>query len=129
MPRILALTASLAAAAAIGAASYAALSSGGSTTVVRQVTVSGGQPAAATSSASITDVYNGASKGVVEITVTATSTGYPYGGARTQQAQGSGFVYDARGDIVTNEHVVANADSYSVRFWNGQTFKAKLVGT
>jgi putative serine protease PepD len=129
MPRTLALTASLLAAAAIGAASYAAISSGGSKTVVRQVTVAGAQPAAATSSSSVTDVYNHASKGVVEITVSARSSGYPYGDSRAQQAQGSGFVYDARGDIVTNEHVVANADSYSVRFWNGQTFKAKLVGT
>jgi putative serine protease PepD len=129
MPRPLALTASLLAAAAIGAASYAAISSGGTKTVVRQVTVAGAQPAVATSSSSVTDVYNHASRGVVEITVSATSSGYPYGDSRTQQAQGSGFVYDARGDIVTNEHVVANANSYSVKFWNGQTFKAKLVGT
>ncbi len=129
MPRKLALIASLAAAAAIGAASYAALSSGGSTTVVRQVTVAGAQPTAATSPSSVTDVYNSASKGVVEITVAGTSSGYPFGGSQTREAQGSGFVYDAQGDIVTNEHVVENADSYSVKFWNGATYKAKLVGT
>ena len=97
MPRLLTLGASLLAAAAVGAASYAALSSGGTKTVVRQVTVAGTQPAAATSSLSVTDVYERASKGVVEITVTATSSGYPFGGSKTQQAQGSGFVYNDSG--------------------------------
>jgi putative serine protease PepD len=129
MTRFLAVTASLIAAAAIGAASYAAFSSGGSKTVVREVTVAGAQPAAETSSLSVTDVYNSASKGVVEITVSATSSSYPFGGDRTQQAQGSGFVYDAQGDVVTNEHVVANANSYSVKLWNGKSYPAKLVGT
>ena len=129
MPRILALTASLLAAAAIGAASYALLSSRGTNTVVRQVTVAGTQPAAATSPLSVTGVYDLASKGVVEITVTATSSGYPFGGAQTQEAQGSGFIYDAAGHIVTNEHVVDGADAISVTFWNGATYKAKPVGT
>ena len=129
MTRIFAVTASLIAAAAIGALSYAALSSDGSETVVRQVTVAGAEPAAATSTLSVTDVYNRASKGVVEITVSATSSGYPFGGSQTQQAQGSGFVYDTSGHVVTNQHVVDGADSISVRFSNGANYKATLVGT
>src|SRR6266545_2902811 len=51
------------------------------------------------------------------------------GGASTQQAEGSGFVYDADGHIVTNEHVVDGATSVKVRFWNGKTYTARVVGT
>ena len=130
MTRKLALLAALLAAVAAGAASYAALSSDGTKTVVRQVTVTGAEPAAAQQSVSaVTGVYNRASKGAVEITVTSSSSGSPFGGSQTERAQGSGFVYDAAGHVVTNEHVVDGADSVSVRFWNGQTFRATVVGT
>ena len=131
MKRIIAISASLAAAAGIGAGSYALVSSGGTQTVVRQVTVADSQPAAATSSLSVTDVYNRASKGVVEITVSSTgSSPFPFGGgSQSQQAQGSGFVYDDTGHIVTNDHVVQGANTISVRFSNGATYKARLVGT
>ena len=33
------------------------------------------------------------------------------------------------GHIITNEHVVEGENSISVRFWNGATYKASLVGT
>src|SRR5690242_12188679 len=115
------------AAAAVGA--YALISPGGTKTVVRQVTVSGGQPTANVSPLSVTGVYNRTEKGVVEITVTSTAqSGFPFGGSQTQQAQGSGWVYDSTGHIVTNDHVVDGAQSISVRFWNGATYKATLVG-
>ncbi len=42
---------------------------------------------------------------------------------------GSGVVYDARGDIVTNAHVVGTSKSFSVQFVNGKTASATLVGT
>ena len=41
---------------------------------------------------------------------------------------GSGFVIDAEGHIVTNEHVVHNADEITVTFKDGTEAKAKLVG-
>jgi len=41
---------------------------------------------------------------------------------------GSGFVIDAEGHIVTNEHVVHNADEITVTFKDGTSAKAKLVG-
>src|SRR5262249_14011200 len=53
----------------------------------------------------------------------------PFGGGGTSQAEGSGFVYDNRGDIVTNQHVVAGATSITVQFWNGKTYKGHLVGS
>jgi putative serine protease PepD len=124
MTRIFALSAALLAAVAVGIASYAVVTHD-TKTVVRQVTVSGGTPTAATTGVSATSVYDSAHKGVVEITVSTTSS--PYGGQA--QAQGSGFVYDGAGHVITNEHVVEGENAISVRFWNGATYKATLVGT
>jgi putative serine protease PepD len=125
MTRIFAIAAAALAAVAVGIASYAAVTHD-SKTVVREVTVSGGTPTAATSSsASAASVYQSAYKGVVEITVDTNNS--PYGGQA--QAQGSGFVYDGAGRVITNEHVVEGANSISVRFWNGATYKATVVGT
>jgi len=45
------------------------------------------------------------------------------------QGQGSGFVYDGDGHIVTNAHVVGGASSVSVKFWNGKSYPAQVVGT
>ena len=133
MRRIIPLSIVALASAALAVGGFALISPGGSKTVVRQVAVTGGSPAAATSSLSVTGVYNDARKGVVEITVKSTATGnndFPFGGgSQTQQALGSGFVYDGNGHIVTNQHVVDGAQSISVRFWNGATYRATLVGS
>jgi serine protease Do len=48
--------------------------------------------------------------------------------APTQEALGSGFVWDTQGNIVTNNHVVANASKISVTFVDGTLAEAKLVG-
>jgi S1-C subfamily serine protease len=42
---------------------------------------------------------------------------------------GSGIVYDSRGDIVTNDHVINGASSISVTLSNGKTYAATVVGT
>ncbi len=42
---------------------------------------------------------------------------------------GSGFVYDNKGHIVTNNHVVEDAEKIEVTFSDGVELKAKLVGT
>jgi putative serine protease PepD len=131
--RTLSIAAALVGAAGIGAAggagTFAALGSGGTKTVVRQVTVAGSQPAASTSPLSVNEIYRRTYKGVVEVIVSSGRSSSPFGGSETQQAQGSGFVYDAQGDIVTNAHVVDGATSISVRFWNGATYRASLVGS
>jgi putative serine protease PepD len=41
---------------------------------------------------------------------------------------GSGIVYDTKGDIVTNDHVVGNATSFTVDLVNGQKLRGTLVG-
>jgi S1-C subfamily serine protease len=128
--RSLAFVAALAAALVVGvgagALAFAVIGDDGGTTVVRQVTVGGSQPASA-GGLTVGQIYDRASKSVVEITVDTTS-GSQFG-EQQQQAQGSGFVYDENGDVVTNDHVVEGADSISVQFWNGATYKAKLVGS
>jgi putative serine protease PepD len=117
--------------AGAGAGLYAALAPGKTTTVVSDVTtVDHAQPAAAATGLSINDIYQRSDQGVVDITVSATSGGSSFGGfGGSSQAEGSGFVYDTRGDIITNQHVVSGATSITVKLWNGKTYKAQLVGT
>jgi putative serine protease PepD len=112
-----------------GATAYAVLSSPSTKTVVREITVNDPQSAASTGALAVGEIYRRAYKGVVQITTTEARESFPFGGSEEQEAQGSGFVYDDKGDIVTNEHVVDGAASVTVKFWNGATYKAKVVGT
>jgi putative serine protease PepD len=94
-----------------GAAIYAAAAGGGSAVATATPAAAAAQPAANTTKAlTINQIYKRDSLGVVEITVTSagSSNGYPFGGG-TSTAQGSGFVYDKAGHIVTNQHVVDGA--------------------
>jgi S1-C subfamily serine protease len=47
---------------------------------------------------------------------------------RTSVALGSGVVFDARGDVVTNAHVVGDATRFVVTLVSGETHPATLVG-
>jgi len=49
-------------------------------------------------------------------------------GGRVNKSLGSGFVIDAAGYIVTNNHVIEDADLIEVSFPNGDNYSAKLVG-
>ena len=52
------------------------------------------------------------------------------GGPRRVQSLGSGFVIDAdEGIVITNNHVIADADEIEVNFADGGTLKAELIGT
>ncbi len=59
---------------------------------------------------------------------------FPFGMApqqqqhRTMEAKGSGFIIDANGTIVTNNHVVKGASSVSVTLDDGTVLPAKVVG-
>jgi putative serine protease PepD len=129
MKRIARGAAVVVAAAAVGAGGgagvYAALSPG-SSTIVRQVTVAGAEPASS-STFSVNRIYERAKDSVVEITVRSTQT-TPFG-QQSGEAQGSGFVYDMQGHVITNEHVVAGAESVSVQFSNGKSYDATVVGS
>jgi S1-C subfamily serine protease len=114
------LVAALALGLGLGAAAFALLDDG-TTTIVRQVPVEGSSPVA-DSNVPIGDIYEDASKAVVEL---AASSGL----GSQSGAQGSGFVYDNDGHVVTNQHVVAGASRVSVSFWNGAERSATVVGT
>ena len=97
---------------------------GGAATVTTTTTASSGSTAVAGATTSsdaktVGEVYKTASEGVVDLIVT-TAQG---------EAEGSGFVVDAKGDIVTNAHVVDGATSVSVTFSDGTKAKASVVGT
>jgi serine protease Do len=47
---------------------------------------------------------------------------------RQQRSLGSGFILDSEGYILTNNHVVENADEVTVRLDNDKEFQAKVVG-
>jgi putative serine protease PepD len=127
---LLTLTAAVVAGALIGAGggvgTYAALHNDG-TTVVRQVNVGDSQPAAATSGLSVNSIYKRTYRGVVQVKVNS-QTSDSFGGTQQQTAEGSGFVYDTSGHVVTNQHVVSGATKVRVTFWNGQTYNATVVG-
>jgi len=50
-------------------------------------------------------------------------------GRQRAQALGSGFIVDPAGYVVTNNHVIDNADKIQVTLADGREFPAKLVGT
>jgi S1-C subfamily serine protease len=46
----------------------------------------------------------------------------------TSEGLGSGIVFDSKGDIVTNDHVVGNAKTFTVTTSTGRRLKGTLVG-
>ena len=49
-------------------------------------------------------------------------------GSRKVQSLGSGFVIDPSGIIITNNHVIADADEITANFADGSKLTAKLIG-
>ena len=76
---------------------------------------------------SFADLVSAANPSVVEIDVSATVIS----GRRTvqQQGAGSGWMLDANGTIVTNNHVVAGATTITVTTSDGRTFPAQVINT
>jgi serine protease Do len=65
-------------------------------------------------------VYAKTKNGVVHIVVAGGGSG---------RGNGSGFVVDERGYILTNQHVIANARAITIRFASGETRQATVIGT
>ncbi|MBW4486711.1 MAG: trypsin-like peptidase domain-containing protein [Trichocoleus desertorum ATA4-8-CV12] len=55
--------------------------------------------------------------------------GAPLPEERMERGTGSGFILSADGRLMTNAHVVANADTVKVTLKDGRSFDGKVVGT
>jgi 2-alkenal reductase len=97
-----------------------------------------GQPAVtlATFEDALIEIYEKALPSVVDIEVTqrvASGTINRFGFGQQpedffRQGEGSGFVWDRDGHIVTNYHVVENVETVKVNFANGTSAQAEVVG-
>ena len=72
-------------------------------------------------------VYKKALPSVVNITSTAVAFDFFYGPV-PQQGQGSGFLLDKQGHILTNNHVINNAQRVEVTLSDKHKYKATVVG-
>jgi putative serine protease PepD len=109
-----------------GALTYAAFADD-TKTVAEQPSGGTLQPAA-TTGLSVNEIYRRAREAVVEVRVSGRVPD-AFRGSAPQQGQGSGFVYDEEGHVITNHHVVEGADSVEVVFRNGKSYDASVVGT
>ncbi|MBI2872219.1 MAG: trypsin-like peptidase domain-containing protein [Chloroflexi bacterium] len=76
----------------------------------------------------VVDLYEKTSPAVVEISVVVpTSSRFRF--APPQRGQGSGFLMDAEGHILTNYHVVQGATQIRVTLSDGRTLDAQVAGT
>lgn len=78
----------------------------------------------------LTNIYERVNPSVVNIIITVEddNVNLPENLFPTQ-GQGSGFVFDTNGHIITNNHVVADADKVEVTFFDGTTVEAKVIGS
>ena len=72
-------------------------------------------------------VYREVGPAVVHITSTAVAYDFFFNQV-PQRGTGSGFIINEQGYIVTNNHVVENADNLEVTLANGKKMPARLVG-
>ena len=77
----------------------------------------------------LSNLYDSSLSSIVHIKViqTVPSMGF-FSQNQSRRSNGSGFVWDKLGHIVTNYHVVANVDNVEVQFSDGSEFLAKVVG-
>ncbi len=86
-------------------------------------------------------VVNISSRKVIQPSPGMYRRGDPFGGgdfferyfglpqAQPQMSLGSGFIINRDGTILTNNHVVQNADEIDVKLSDGRKFEAKVIGT
>jgi S1-C subfamily serine protease len=74
------------------------------------------------------DVYKKGIPSVVNITSTAVSMDF-FWGPIPQQGQGSGFIIDKEGHILTNYHVIEGARQVKVTLHNKKTYPAEIIGS
>ncbi len=73
------------------------------------------------------EVYRKAIPSVVNITTKTVAYDFFYGPV-PEQGQGSGFIIDKQGHILTNYHVVGDSTQVEVTLHNKKTYKAVVIG-
>jgi S1-C subfamily serine protease len=71
---------------------------------------------------SLTDIFEKAEPGVVRVNTQRNQTINDVGGV------GSGFVFDKRGHIITNAHVINDSTKTIVTFLDGRSYNAEIIG-
>ncbi len=74
------------------------------------------------------ELFEQNSPAVVFITTSAIQQDFSYNLLEERQGSGTGFIWDDAGHVVTNYHVLQNADTARVTLANQKTYKADLVG-
>ena len=85
-------------------------------------------PAAATDEQNNIEVYRAVAPGVVYIQSTTTVRDFFGMYSEAREGAGSGSVIDDQGNILTNYHVIANAEKLTVSFGVVRTYAARVVG-
>src|ERR687888_2217904 len=100
------------------------------TTVIREVSAGTAESTSFhnTGGRTISDIYAGAKRGVVQVLATAVVSENPFFGAQEARLLGSGFVIDKAGHVVTNYHVVEGASKVEVSFSGNDEMPATVVG-
>ena len=141
VPKAAGLFAAAVAGGAVAIVGAALVGLGEKTTTVREVLVdrSEGRVSQLEPGPRLTlgDIYREDAPGVVQVTSTTKVQlprsqwfGNPFGlpGTEVQQSLGSGFVIDKAGLVVTNYHVVGEAESVYVSFSNSDAMRAEIIG-
>jgi S1-C subfamily serine protease len=75
------------------------------------------------------EIYRKAVPSTVNVSNIKLARNFFYGDVEVPQGAGSGWVWDDKGHIVTNYHVVQGGNSFVVTFYNDpKQYKAKIVG-
>jgi putative serine protease PepD len=86
--------------------------------------VTGGTARLLAEEAAIVELYERVSPAVVNITNRRGQSGTP----DFARGAGSGVIFDPKGYVLTNNHVVDDATRLEVTLWDGTTFNGKLLG-
>ena len=71
---------------------------------------------------SLIDIFEKSEPGVVRVNTQRNQTGDEIGGV------GSGFVFDKKGHIITNAHVIEDSTKTIVTFLDGRSYNAEIIG-
>jgi S1-C subfamily serine protease len=71
---------------------------------------------------SLIEIFEKSESGVVRVNVQRNDTSEGVGGV------GSGFVFDKKGHVITNAHVIKNAVKVAVTFLDGKSYNAEIIG-